>query len=103
MNVMSMEEHDGRMDAVFLVPSTRWCEPGECLYLMIDLEQLLHPSQHIQTHFWFRTGQPVDQPVIKHIMTTQQRVVEDFEDSARCIDDCLEVGFEPNESVVRLS
>jgi hypothetical protein len=33
-------------------------------------------------------------------MTTQQWIVEDFDDGVRCIDDCLEFEFEPNERVL---
>ena len=96
-----MEQHDGPMDVVvFLVPGSRWSESRERLHFMIDIEQSLHPSQRIQTHFGFRTGQPVDQAVVEHIMTAQQRIVEDFEDRARSIDDCLKVGFESNERIL---
>ena len=103
MSIVGVEEHDSPMDAVFLIPRTRWCEPRERLYLMVDLKQSLHPLQRIQTQFRFRAREPAHQAVIEHIMTAQQRIVEDFEDGTRSIDDCLEVGFRPNKSVVRLS
>ena len=100
MGLVSVEKCNGPIDVVFLVPGSRWGEPREHLYFVINIEQSLHLSQRIQTHVGFWTGQPVHQAVIEHVMTTQQWIVKDFEDGARRIDDCLEFEFEPDERVL---
>ena len=99
MRIVSVEKCDGQIYFVFLVPSSRWGEPREHLYLVIDIEQSLHLSQRIQTHVGFWTGQPVHQAIIEHIKT-QRWVVKNFKDGARNIDDCSKFDFEPDERVL---
>ena len=70
MCLVGIEKYDGHIDVVFLVPGSRWGEPREHLYFVIDIEQYLHLFQRIQTLVGFWTGEPVHQAVVEHIMTT---------------------------------
>ena len=100
MGLMGVEKCDGHIDFILLVPGSRWGEPREYLYLVIDIEQSLHLSQRIRARVRFWTGQPVHQAVIEYIMTAQNWVMKDFKDGGRSIDDCLEFDFEPDERVL---
>ena len=42
---------------------------------------------------------PLSEAVVIHIMRMKQLIVQSIEDSTKSINDCLEVGIEPNEQI----
>ena len=100
MGFVGTEKCDSHAYIVFLVPGSRWGESRKHVYLVIDIENFFHLLQRVQTLFGFWTRQPVHQTIIEHIMATQKWILEDLEDGARCIDDCLEFEFKANGGVL---